>query len=277
MGWKKFLKKYKQKLMLIGAIAFVILMLGETIIMINRGGGGGVVLTEAELKKYEFIPPQNNFTVIVFTAPVKECPICPELLQNLTQAVDLVNKALASENITIRAQMKVFECNNFPQCSNTEALINFKLYGVSQVPLVIVSYRGFLVPINVVGMSPEQMARLMLAWLALMSHAWKPPKTGVAVVYFYDSLHNSTQWQDLLSLLKDVNVTTVALGCKVYPSNCTNNTQAYATMLVYGIRPEQLPLLLVYKDGRLVASYQLNKPQDLIALAQEIKQLAKNQ
>jgi len=259
--------------MVILAIVMIILMVGETLVMINRGGGGGTVITAEELKRYEYIPPPGNYTILVFTASAKACPVCPELLQNLTQAVGTLKSMLRSMNVTIPVHVKVFECNNFPSCSNKEALINFKLYGVAQVPLVVVSYRGFIVPINAVGLDPQRLASLLGAWLQLMSEAWKPPKNGVAVLYLYDASHNSTQWNDLQEMLKKYNVTLVALGCKSYPSNCTDNLKAYATMLVIGVRPEQLPLIIVYKNGKPVASYYLGKPVDVAAIAAQIKGL----
>ncbi|UXD22341.1 hypothetical protein IPA_03680 [Ignicoccus pacificus DSM 13166] len=274
MGWRKALKRYKEKIMIVGAIALVILMIGETLVMIGRGGVGGAITVE-ELKKYEYIPPEGNYTIMVFIAPPQTCPICPELVQNITQAVKLVNEVLAQSNTSIRAHVKIFDCANFPHCTSKEAYVNFMINKVSQVPMVFVSYRGFKVPINVVGMSPQQMAQLLLAWLKLMSAAWKPPAKGVAVVYFYDSTHNSTQWQELVKLLKPYNITLVELGCKQYPSNCTNNVVAYATMLVLGLRPENLPMVLIYKDGQLVGYFYLGKQINVVQVAKEIESLLK--
>ena len=259
--------------MVVLAIVMIILMVGETIVMINRGGAGGAVITAQELKKYEYIPSPSNYTIMVFTASPKTCPICPELLQNITEAVNILKSMLKAMNSSVPIVVKVFECVGFPQCNSKEALINFKLYGVAQVPLVAVAYRGFVVPINAVGLDPQHLASLLGAWLKLMSEAWKPPMKGVAVLYLYDGLHNSTQWNDLKELLRGYNVTVVALGCKAYPSNCTNNLEAYATMLVLGIRPEQLPLVIVYKDGRPVASYYLGRPVDVAAIVAQIKSL----
>jgi len=79
--------------------------------------------------------------------------------------------------------------------------------------------------------------------------------------------------KDLKELIKNLNVTVVELGCESYPSDCKDNLRAYATMLVLGVRPQDLPLLIVYKDGRVAAAYQLNKPVDVTAIASTVRSL----
>ncbi len=261
----------KETILMIGAALFIILFIGETIVMLGPRGGGGTVISREELLKYRYIPSPSNFTIMVFTAPIKSCPLCPEVLSNVTEAVNILENSNVFGNTSIT--LKVFQCQGFPNCKDKESLINFRLYRVSQVPLVIISYRGFLVPLNVIGLSPRDIANLLVAWYRILQVAWRPPLKGLVVTYFYDSNHTSPYWDLIKDELLKMNVTVLEFGCKSYPSNCTNNIKAYATMLALGISPNSLPLVLVFKDASLVLEAQLKGPVNVNQLVDKIRSL----
>ncbi|WP_168050173.1 hypothetical protein [Ignicoccus islandicus] len=261
----------KENLLIIASSLFILMFIGETIIMLAPRGSGSNVISREELLKYRYIPSPSNFTVMFFGASIKECPLCPETLSNVTQAINSLKRSELFSNTSI--VMKVFQCNGFPSCQDKESLVNFKLYRVSQVPLVIISYRGFLVPIDVVGMSPQEIATLLAAWYQILKVAWKPPARGLVVAYFYDGNHTSPYWDIIKKELVSRNVTVVEFGCKSYPSNCTNNIEAYATMLALGISPNNLPLMLVFKDSAIALELQLKGPVNINEIVEKIETL----
>ena len=261
----------KETLLMIGSALFIILFIGETAIMLGPRGARGTVISKQELLKYRYIPSPSNFTVMVFSAPIKDCPLCPETLSNVTEAINILKNSKLFSNTSI--VLKVFQCEGFPNCKSKANLINFELYRVSQVPLVIISYRGFLVPVDVTGMSPQEIAGLLAAWYRILLVAWRPPAKGVVVAYFYDGNHTSPYWDILKEELSAKNVTYVEFGCKSYPSNCAKNTVAFATMLALGISPNDLPLLLVFKNSTIVMGTQLKGPVNVDELVSKIESL----
>ena len=261
----------KETMLMIGSALFIILFIGETIVMLGPRGVRGNVISRQELLKYRYIPSPSNFTVMIFTAPIKSCPLCPETLSNVTEAVTILKNSKLFSNTSI--VLKVFQCEGFPNCKSKESLVNFKLYRVSQVPLVILSYRGFLIPIDVTGMSPQEIAGLLAAWYRILQVAWRPPAKGLLVAYFYDLNHTSPYWDILKEELSAKNITYVEFGCKSYPSNCANNTVAYATMLALGISPNDLPLLLVFKNSAIVFGTQMKGPVNVDEIVSKIESL----
>ncbi len=270
MPRRKSKKDKKQKLYVIAAILFIVMMLVPIWLKGYTGGGGTATITQEELKKYLFIPPPGNFTVMLFIASAKECPTCPMVASNVTQAINILKNMFKTHHMNVTVEYKVFLCEGFPACKDKEALVNFKVYRVSSVPLLLLSYRGLLVPVDPTGLGPQRLAFLLFQWYNVMKEAWMPPKTGKYMLYLYDEEHKSPYLDTLLQQAKMNNVTVVQLGCKLYPSNCTNIT-ALSTMLVLGLRPTDLPLVIVYKDGRAIAGAKVDNLQGVDKILQALK------
>jgi len=258
----------KQKLYIIVALVFIVLMLVPAWFRGFRGGGGGI--TQAELKKYLFVPPPSNFTVMLFVASPKECGICPTVASNVTQAVQILKDFVQTHKLNISITYKVFLCEGFPNCKDKEALVNFRVYRVSSVPLLLISYKGLLVPFDPVGIGPQRLAQILLQWYRLMEVAWKPPTKGKYLLYLYDKAHESPYLNTLIEQAKLNNVTVVELGCNSFPTNCTD-PKALGTMAVLGVRPNDLPLAIVYKDGRAIAAAKVDQLQGVNEIIQALK------
>ena len=257
----------KRRMYIIISVVFAALMLLPAWF---RSAPGGNVISKADLEKYLYTPDPRNLTIILFLASPKVCPLCPEVANNVTQAVELLKTLELHQKLNVTVTFKEFVCSNFPTCNNKEAAVNFQVYRVSQVPLILLSYRGFLVPIDPVGMGPQRLASLIFQWYTVMRSAWKPPEVGKYLLYLYDKAHESPYLTTLEEQAKLNGVTLVKLGCEQYPSNCTNTT-ALSTMLVLGVRPQDLPLAIVYKDGRAVAAAKVDVLKGVDVILQALK------
>ncbi|NPA85441.1 MAG: hypothetical protein GXO07_05520 [Crenarchaeota archaeon] len=262
------------------AYALVALMFALMMLFSNWfswfGGGGGkkgeAVFTQEEIKKYLYVPNPNNLTILLFVASIKECPICPIVVDNVTEAVNIFKDYAAKNNLNVSVAFKVFTCYGFPQCTNKEALINFKSYRITDVPVMLITYNGSLIVLNPVGFSPDELARAFLDAYHLLKVAWKPPREGKYLLYLYDSLHKSPFNVTLREQAAVSGVKFVELGCEVYPTNCTD-IRALATMLTIGLRPNDLPLAIVFKDGQVVAAAKVDMLNGTNVILQALKDL----
>jgi len=257
----------KRKLYVLVSALFAILMLVPA--WLGRGGGG-VAISKSDLEKYLFTPESDKYTIMLFLASPKECPVCPEVANNVTQAVELLKQSIVENKLNITVEFKVFTCEGFPQCKDKEALVNFQVYRVSQVPLLLLSYRGLLVPFDPTGLGPRALASLLAQWYQVMSHAWRPPKEGKYLLYLYDKSHQSPYLDSLLKHAEANNVTVVELGCEAYPNNCTD-VRSLSTMLVLGVTPNDLPLAIVYEDGRAVAAAKVDRLEGVDRILQALR------
>ncbi len=250
MARKSFVKKYKNQLMVAVAIVLALLMLIPAWI---RSGTGGTVVSLSELKRYVIVPKSENETLILlFVGGPKECPICPQVINNVTQAINIV-KTQFEKQLNGTIVFKIIQCNGFPNCSNKQARINVIWYKVPQVPILIIATNKLQVPIDPTGLGPDKLARLIVGWITVLKHAWLPPPTGKYVIYFYDDAHKSALIDTIKAEALQKGFKFVEMGCKQYPTNCTNTT-VLSTMMLLGLRPQNLPFVMVIKNGKVVVA-----------------------
>lgn len=171
-------------------------------------------------------------------------------MNNVTSAINILKSSLA-KNLNTTIKFEVLQCANFPQCTDKRARINVIWYKVSQVPIIVIVTNRLEVPIDPTGLGPQRLARLIAAWITVLKHAWLPPPQGKYVLYFYDDQHKSALIDTIKSVALQKGYKFIPMGCASYPTNCTNVT-VFSTMTLLGIRPQNLPLVMVIKDGRVV-------------------------
>ncbi len=254
-----FFKKYKRQILIGGAIAFIVMFLVPSYLIRSHP------ISAEELKKLMFVPPENVPTVVLFIT--KDCGICSQVLQNVTEAIKI------AQNIThTQIVLKVFECQSLAVCNNREAYINFRVYGVTQIPTMLIFYKGLMQHIDPTALPANKLGELLAAWIITVQNAWLPPNKGTYLVYFYDSNHTSPYVNEIASIAKNYGAKFIMMGCKFYPHQCSNVT-VKATMIILGIRPQDLPLVLVFKDGRVVFAARPIDAKAVEALAGELSKL----
>ncbi len=254
-----FFRKYKRQILLGGALVFIILFLVPSYLIRTHP------ISAEELKKLMFIPPRDVPTVVLFIT--KDCNVCPQVIQNVTEAIK------EAQNITgTQIALKVFECQSLTVCNNKEAYINFRVYEVTQVPTMYIFYKGLMQRIDPTALPPKRLGQLLAAWIITVQHAWLPPDKGLYVVYFFDGNHTSPYVAEIASVAKNYGAKFIEMGCELYPQQCSNIT-VKATMILLGIRPQDLPLVLVFKDGRVVFAVRPIDAKAVEALAGELSKL----
>ena len=218
-----------------------------------RSSTGGAVVSLSELKRYVIVPKNANETLLLlFVAGPKECPICPQVLSNVTQAVNIV-KTQFGKQLNGTLTFKIIQCNGFPNCSNKQARINVIWYKVPQVPILVIVTNRLQVPIDPTGLGPKKLAKLIVGWITVLKHAWLPPPVGKYVLYFYDETHKSALIDTIRTEAIQKGFKFIAMGCQQYPTNCTNTT-VLSTMMLLGLRPQNLPFVMVIKNGKVVVA-----------------------
>ena len=253
-----FFRKYRRQILLGGAIVFIVLFLVPSYLIRSHP------ISAEELRKLMFVPPEDVPTVVLFIT--KDCGICNQVLQNVTEAIRV------AQNITnMQIVLKVFECQSLTVCNNREAYINFRVYGVSQVPAMFIFYRGLMQSVDPTALPAKRLGELLAAWIITVQHAWLPGK-GLYVVYFYDGNHTSPYVEEIKTIAKNYGAKFVEMGCRLYPQQCSNIT-VRATMTILGIRPQDLPLVIVFKDGRAIFAVRPLDAKAVEALAGELSKL----